>query len=65
MLDANVELGGGAFEWFVEMMANLFMPIIRSATNDYIQKENFRAQALIISGAYEDAQLKWRQEEAS
>ena len=43
MLDSNIELFGGALEWFIEMLANLFMPIIRAAVNDYIEKENFSA----------------------
>ena len=34
VIEAEVELGGGAFEWFLESLVALLMPIIKYITNE-------------------------------
>ena len=61
VVDAEVKLEGGAFEWFLESLLTLMLPVIKYIANDYIVETHDIRVAENVNGAFEDCYKMWKE----
>ena len=55
----QVELAGGATEWFLETLVTLLMPIIKYVAQDFLDRSNYDKLPWTIAAAEEDLYQMW------